>query len=224
MGTIKSKSESEYIISKTDLFTIANSKGMPIRGVNSTQIAAALSDLRLNDTSWDDLRFPVQGINPPGNVSDPDLESATGMQLFSSNSINTLAGVAQMPHKWKEGTTIQPHVHWQKTSSAAGNVLWRLDFEVVANGAVAAMDYGTSIDALTVATGTPDTNTANKCLISGFEPDIDMTDMKISTLILWKLSRIGDDASDTYGGNARLLEFDIHYEIDSFGSNEPFTK
>jgi hypothetical protein len=40
----------------------------------------------------------------------------------------------------------------------------------------------------------------------------------------WKLSRIGGDGTDTYTADARLLEFDIHYEVDSMGSSEELVK
>jgi len=178
---------------------------------------------RLTETVWDDLRFPSQGINPPGAASDPDVESTTGLLLFAAAGTETIAGVAQMPHAWNEGTVIIPHVHWQKTTSAAGNVLWQLDYEVVSNGSVAAMDYGSQLQTATSVNGTPDNDTANEVLISSFS-ETAMTGKKISCLILWKLSRIGGDGTDTYGADARLLEFDIHYEINSLGSEEQFTK
>ncbi len=170
---------------------------------------------------WDDLRFPVQAINPPGGASDPDVEATTGALLFAAAGTELVYGVAQMPHSWAEGTAVYPHVHWQKTTSASGNVLWRFEYEIVNNGATAAMDYGTQSDVTTPVT--PDNDTANEVLISTFG-SVDMTDCNISCLMLWKLSRIGGDASDTYGADARLLEFDIHYRTDSFGSVQEFTK
>lgn len=175
------------------------------------------------DEAWDDLRFPAQGINPPGALSDPDVEATTGLLLFDAGGTELIAGVAQMPHSWDEETAIVPHVHWQKTTSAAGNVLWRFEYEVVDNGAVAAMDYGTVLDTGVVVPGTPDDNTANRVLISSFG-EVDMANHFASVLILWKLSRVGGDALDTYGADARLIEFDIHYRINSFGSQEQFTK
>jgi len=184
---------------------------------------ATLGGLRLSDTSWEDLRFPVQAINPPGQASDPDVETTTGMLLFAAASTELVFGVAQMPHAWKEGTTIIPHVHWSKTTSAGGNVLWQLDYEVVANGAVATLAYGEQLQSVAAVTGTPDGDTANEVLISSFG-DLAMTGKTVSCLIIWKLSRIGGDGTDTYGADARLFELDFHYEIDSFGSNEEYTK
>lgn len=179
--------------------------------------------LRLTDTSWDDLRFPAQGLNLPGAASDPDVETNTGFFLFAAASTETIAGLAQMPHSWKEGTAIVPHIHWQKTTSAAGNVLWRFNYEVVNNGDVALLTYAGETDTSSSVSGTPDNDTANESLISSFG-EHSMTGKVISSLIFFRIHRIGGDASDTYGADARMLEFDLHYEIDSLGSNEPFVK
>jgi hypothetical protein len=177
-----------------------------------------------NDWAWDDLRFPAQGINPPGLGSDPTLDSATGLLLFGSGpGTETIAGVAQMPHDWAEGTELEPHVHWQKTTSATGNVLWKIDYEVVNNGDVALMTYASTLSRDTVVGGTPDNNTANETLITDLGR-ITMKDKRISCLIFWKVARVGGDTLDTYAADARMIEFDIHYQRDSDGSYGRFFK
>lgn len=200
---------------------------VPARGKSSTvdrrDLRYEVGSVFIYDNAWDDLRFPAQAINPPGGVNDADVENTTGLLLFNASNTEVAMGVAQMPHAWKEGTAINPHVHWQKTTSAAGDVLWQLEYEVVNNGDVAAMDYGTSISSATVVAGTPDDDTANRMLITSFG-NVDMTGATLSSLIFWKISRVGGDALDTYGADARLVEFDIHYQIDSFGSQDTFRK
>lgn len=54
--------------------------------------------------------------------------------------------------------------------------------------------------------------------------DLQMPGKNLSSIILWRISRIGGSGSDTYPQDARLLEFDIHYQIDSLGSNEEYEK
>ena len=203
---------------------------MPLRGtsdrLDQRHLRVEVGEVVAYDSQWEDLRFPAQAINPAGQASPPGVETtgvASGLLLFDAAGVEIVAGLAQMPHGWDEGTAISPHVHWQKTTSATGNVLWKLDYEVVANGAVAAMDYGDSLSSATVAEGTPDSNTANQCLITGLGT-IDMTGQKASALIFWRLSRVGSDGSDTYGADARLLELDFHYRVNSFGSQDLFTK
>lgn len=172
---------------------------------------------------WEDLRFPVQAINPPGQVSDPDIESDSGLFLFDASSTELIYGVAQMPHTWVEGTTIYPHIHWQKTTSASGDVLWRFEYEIVDDGDIFLKTYFNLSDVTVTNEHAPDDNTAGRSLVSTFD-GIDMTGYEISTFIYWKLSRVGGDGSDTYGVDARFAEFDIHYQQNSFGAVDQFTK
>ena len=173
---------------------------------------------------WDDLRFPAVAINPPGAASDPAVEAGSGTFLFAATGTELVYLQAQMPHAWAPATIIGPHLHWQKTTSAAGDVVWELAYKWAPINEV--MDAAWTIDTVSsTVPGTPDTDTADKHLISSFGAlAIDTTDKDISDMLLIRLSRLGSDASDTYGADARLLEFDIHYQIDGFGSDAEFIK
>jgi len=48
--------------------------------------------------------------------------------------------------------------------------------------------------------------------------DIVMTDKKGSYIIKWRISRLGNDEADTYSSTTKFLEFDIHYQVNKFGS------
>jgi len=172
---------------------------------------------------WDDLKSPATAINPPGQASDPDVEAASGLLLFDAGGTELVFILQQMPHQWAEGTAIIPHVHWQKTTSAAGDVLWRLRYKHAPIGEVMDAAWSSAIDVTEPVAGTPDTDTADYHMISSFG-ELDMTGYTISHCILYELSRVGGDASDTYGADARLLEFDSHIQVDSQGSIQEFTK
>ena len=174
---------------------------------------------RVLDPTWDDLRFPASGLNPPGPISAPGTDSDTGLLLFEDAKTQVMAGVAQMPHHWQESSEIRPHVHWLQP--AAGNVLWRLEYRLIPayNGEFPAS--WTTIDNTTAVGTYPGTGTFIN--ITNFGA-IDMTGFKISSMVVFKLSRIGGDALDTMTASASLLEFDIHYQIDSFGSRQQFIK
>jgi len=178
--------------------------------------------LNVKNALWDDLQFPAAAINPPGLGSDPGYDTTNGGYLFDANSTELLFFQAQMPHGWREGSSIRPHVHWQKTTSAAGNVYWQLDYKKTPIGSVMDGAFTTLFNTSTVD-GTPDNDTANEHLITALG-DIDMTGNELSDMLVMKLSRIGGNGADTYGADARLLEFDIHYEIDGFGSGREFIK
>jgi len=171
---------------------------------------------------WDDLRFPAAAVNPPGQASDPDRESTTGAWLFAQTGTETLFYWVQLPHGYAEYTEIIPHVHWMKTTSASGDVVWEFGYRKARIGEVMDAAYTTTTASSTV-TGTPDNDTADEHLITSFG-EIGLTDLEISDMLLIRLSRLGSDGSDTYGADARLVEFDIHYRIDQAGSAAQFAK
>ena len=56
--------------------------------------------------------------------------------------------------------------------------------------------------------------------------EIDGTGQGMSSMLLCRLFRdtAGAGGTDDYVGDAGLMEFDFHIEIDSFGSHEEYTK
>lgn len=171
---------------------------------------------------WDDMRAPASAINPPGQASDPDVEAATGLFLFSPTVTELVYVAMQLPHAWCEGTQMVPHVHWTKTSSAAGDVMWQLRYRWANPGGVFT-DWSSALQQASVVAGTPDDDTDWRHLISSFG-EIVIPDGLISMMLLLEISRIGGDAADTYGADARFLEFDTHYQINAPGSVEQFEK
>lgn len=169
---------------------------------------------------WDDLRFPAQGINPAGAVDAPTVDTTLtdypGTLLFSGTADNVIAGVAQLPHAWKAGTALRPHIHWSKPVGSTSAVSWVLYYRILgspgdAHSALVGPVTGT------LMAGTP--GTANQMLITSFNP-IDMTGQKESTCLAWQIRRLGNTDADN--GTARLFEFDIHYQIDKSGTVNEF--
>jgi hypothetical protein len=172
----------------------------------------------LANTFWDDLRFPAAGINPPGAAADPTQDTTDGRLVFSASAENIVAIQAQMPHSWKEGSTISPHIHWSPTSTHTGNVKWQMKYKI-ANVFEAFPAEWTTVTALQAAAGVSDTHQ-----LTDFDGDITMTGKTLSAMILILISRLGADGADTYTGTVKLNEIDIHYEIDGFGSASEYSR
>lgn len=166
---------------------------------------------------WEDLRFPADGISIFGFGSDPSRDTVDGLLEFDPDSTERVFVTAQMPHGWKEGSEISPHVHWSPTDTDTGNVLWRLEYQM-ANIDGTFPGTWTALDILDAGDGT-----ADKHQIAEWAA-IDMAGMEMSCIIKFKISRIGGGPSDTYTADAKMLEFDIHYQIDSAGSRQEYVK
>ena len=173
-------------------------------------------------TVWEDLRFPASSINPPGGIGGAAVDTVDtpfiGTLLFDPASVEICVGQAQMPHGWKEGSYLSPHVHWSPISTSTGSVVWRLSCETANVGEAYNGSYTYISEVASYSDGT-----LNDHILSDFS-DLDMTGKTISNMTLWRISRMATSGSDTYPQDARLLEFDIHYQIDSLGSNAEYLK
>lgn len=170
---------------------------------------------RFTTPAFDDLRSPASGINPVGSTSPATVNTTDGSLTFTTG--NAVTSWFQMPHAWKEGSLIHLHIHWSKSTSAAGTVNWQTKYKVFNIGEVA--PAFTSL-----ATGTeivPNSNTANKHALIEF-PDIAMTGKTLSAMVCVYLERV--TTGDTYGATVNLYEIDLHYEVDAFGSRTEFVK
>lgn len=176
-------------------------------------------------TTWDDLRVSMTNVklaaaNQPTWSLFKDNGAGSGgvyAYSFSASVMNEVFFEVQMPHGWKEGTAISPHLHWAPATTNTGDALWRLEYtKVTINGT---FGNTTIINGLDAGDGT-----AFKHQLNAVFPDIDMTGDLISTVLLCRLFRDAGDGTDTFTGAGFALSFDFHYQQDAFGSDTIATK
>lgn len=177
-----------------------------------------------NATVWDDLRVPLSTVQT-GGILDPDFaqfkDDGAGSEgvfayLFDKTLEEEVFFSVQMPHTWREGTNLKPHVHWCPVDTDTGAVVWGLEYTWSNIGAV----FGnTTIITVTKAAG----GTAYYHYLTAFDP-IDATGKTASSMLVCRAFRKSADENDTYDNDAALLEVDFHYEIDKLGEDvEPGT-
>ena len=175
-----------------------------------------------NNTVWEDLRFPATGINPPGAVADATRSTTTGLLEFSGSADNVIAIVAQMPHNWKEGSAIYPHLHLRFPTSATANTRWKIEYDIASPTGNFTNNSGTLTDGGTITVANP--ANVKKHVLASFAT-ITMTGHTVSAVLIIKITRLANtDAADNDTNACELLEFDIHYEIDSLGSASELVK
>lgn len=168
---------------------------------------------------YEDMRFPAAAIQLNPANTHPALDTTIPGRLYRDGNTDTQIIIAQIPHSWRENTTLLPHVHWQKTTSAAGNVVWQLSYQWSPIGA----DLEDAIVLSAFEPAVSDGNTANRHALTRLG-NIPADGRHISDMLLMKLSRLGTNENDTYAASARLIEFDIHYQLNSPGSRQEFIK
>lgn len=169
----------------------------------------------ISGPSWDDLRAPASSVPIRGQVGDPDADT-DGTLLFSATATESAAIIYQMPHAW-QSTGIRFHIHWSKTTDAAGDVAWEYRHRIFNNNAIppAWSDWLTSDHrSKTVA--------ADQTVLVDAFPELDMAGKRPSCIVNVQIRRNVDAAADTYGADVRFWEADIHYRKWSLGTEQEY--
>jgi len=186
--------------------------------------------LRLTDTVWDDLRVPTTSTRKGGS-KDPDfrkiLDNGDGSQgvfaeLFDASSEEELYFAVQLPHKWKQGSDLDVHVHWSPVSTGSGAVCWAMEYSFA--------EIGDTLPATVIVSG--NVTIPNESLVADrhYLTEIGTIDMSsidsVSSMVICRIYRdaTGGLKTDDYASDAALLEVDFHYQIDSMGSDTEYTK
>lgn len=157
------------------------------------------------EETFDSIRYALDDLNPWGKVgrvtgqfsvltSPPTAESGTGFWLFSFAATNTLHAAFVLPQDMAEASLV---VLWSGVDGNSGNVKWEVKYEVWDIGAI--MSGSLTTETQTVA------NTEAL-------QELSFAAIQANGVVYAELSRLGADAADTYGSNARLIEFGLKYK------------
>lgn len=162
--------------------------------------------------AWEDLRFPAVGINPAGITNAAVNDTTDGLLNFSGTVDNVIVMQAQMPHGWLNNSEISPHLHLLNSGDATGTTRWRLEWKI----ADVMDNFPSDWASETITCVLPNSSSTHRLYTFAH---IDMTGKQDSCMILLKLTRLAQsDAADDYASIVKLIEFDIHYKQEAFGS------
>jgi len=167
---------------------------------------------------WDDLRFPVTAINPPGAATDPDYEFDTVTLDFPDNRDAAIIIAVQLPHVILAGGPLRPHVHWR--DSGGGYPYLELEYKLFGAGdlepaawTVLSNDYG---NGFTYSSGNLHQVTSLGTIETAGVADL------TSALLLTRFWRKPGNPADTLNDDFRLWEFDVHYLSTGLGTEREF--
>lgn len=182
-------------------------------------------------TAWDDLMIPGQSVKVTG-ASPPDFAAGFAgdatLEAYFFDGGNTMEQIffsVQMPHAWKQGSTIYPHVHFAPASTNAGDTAGRVvRFILEYTWANIGETFGaSSVLNLDSASFVPNTSQW-KHLLAVAASGIDAAGKTLSSMLMCRLYRDPADSADTYPQDVAFLQFDVHYEIDALGSEQEYAK
>jgi hypothetical protein len=174
--------------------------------------------------TWDDARVPLSAVRvgatqvPAFSQVANDGAASVGIYafIFPDNDLKQVFFALQLPHSYKLGSTLHPHVHWMPQTTNTGTVNWQLEYSI------ASID-GTIGNTTTVSLKDDGDGTVNKHQLAA-GADITGTGLGLSSMLLGRLFRDGGVGDDDFVGDAALLEFDVHFEQDTVGSRQETIK
>ena len=188
---------------------------------------------------WDDLRIEPTARGTGAN--NPTFEkyfdngsSSRGVYLYSfddavGGSEKEVFFTMQMPHSW-DGGSIDMHVHWiGDVADTTAAPRWGLEYNWKEIGAV----FGNTTIVYTDGKNYTDSGedadvTAKKHYVSKFTALVPGTTADgLSSILIGRLFRDSADAGDTYnatGAKCGLLYIDAHFQINSIGSTDEYSK
>lgn len=208
-----------------------------IKTVNLTAIDAETNDIQitcgsqktveLQNTVWDDLRI-VPGAFQFAGVSDPTLDtwqpdgSGATFRVYKFQTNDEVFFTCQLPHTYKLETDLKAHMHWAPHSrgiTESGNTVnWALDYSWANKNSAFASSSTIAIPG--TCSGTNDLHEKTSSVtITG-------TGKGISSMLICRLYR---NTGDTWVGTTAaqspaILEFDLHFEINTQGSRQELIK
>lgn len=165
------------------------------------------------DTYWIDYTTPLTTGKVGANAK-PDFDYTNIGYLFPQNDPSEiLYMVVQLPHGYKLGSDINPHVHYKR--AGATTPTFKIDYAWFNIG-----DEQPAYQTLTFNQHPITYTSGSKHAIAEATSMLAGDDKKISSLLLIKLYR--DDNVVT--GDVLAWQFDVHIECDSYGSSQEYIK
>lgn len=196
----------------------ATTGGIRVAGATDDSIGiSSTSSLRMygNATVFDDLMMPFSTGTTAG-TGYPQYNTDSLWHHFVIDTTGPTKCIiympVQLPHKWKEGSTIYPHIHYRH-ATAQGTPTFKIKYKWINIGATSgAWNWHT----MSTTTGTTDLThqmVYNAAGISG-------AGKTISSMLLCQIYLTGQTGT----GGIDAYQFDIHIECDALGSNSETSK
>lgn len=172
---------------------------------------------------WDDVNasgaiLTLAAANNPGKVEFKTSGGVdTGITTYGMAVGEKLSGAFELPHKYKDGSTFYPHLHYQIIDAPAGGtdkVKFKLTYSIVRGGAL--------LTAVTSIYAESDVTTQYSFITSEFTA-ITGTGIRMGDQFLFTLERVAA-STDDFAGEALLATVGLHYQIDTLGSKQKATK
>jgi hypothetical protein len=172
-------------------------------------------------SGWRDIIVDVVDVGTTGTTpATYDLINGTGVLRAWRFDVNDeLNFTAEMIHDYQEGTDLHPHIHWMgEASSGTAPIRFAIDIQWRESGDT----WTYSGTGRTTYSGSGTAGTGYISHVMELE-QMTGTSKKIGGILLGRIRRITNGATD-YAGNVFVFQLGVHYQMDSLGSLNEWSK
>ena len=179
-------------------------------------VAARLDHVHAMRTGWDDIMLPIFGTRFTGSDDPVIREIDSGGTVIRATHFPVSGEtffIAELPHNYKEGTDLYPHVHWVGAAASgtepvrfAMDIQWRSGTDLITISGTGEVTYSGS--------GSCATGWAQRYMAL---ETITGTSGKIGQQIMGRFRRLNNGATN-YASACYVQTIGIHFQMDSFGS------
>ena len=210
------------------LFLAVSSTNAQEVKINNNLIVEADGTLRMEGagTIWDDLRVSLDKASSAASLDFlPGASSGPEIWYFRNGAgVEAMSFTVQIPHSWKEGSTIYPHIHWIPKNTATGNVEWNFEYTWANYDPATPQIFPATTTSTVVSTGPFTQSTHIITSLTASNVGLTATGKTVSSILICRIWRDSSHAADTYSNNVGLISIDFHFEMDTFGSRSEYSK
>lgn len=193
-------------------------KGAPLTPTEADSNITTL-ETRTGDGWFDNVSQLFLRDTP--NTADPSpFIGNIALRRFSANEMREAFAEFHIPHTWKAGTMMYPHVHFTVLSNGSGTVRWGFEYAWArTNNSSGFFTYPETTTTLYIEQAVPANSSRVHFLCEAPQGQgIDGTNMEVDGMILARLFRDGGHANDTFESDVFAITVDLHTEIDRYST------
>jgi hypothetical protein len=168
---------------------------------------------------WEDLRAPATAVNPAGIVTAPSYDESNVGYNFNGTQDQRIDIIFQLPHGWKRGSNLRPHIHVRPLTNTNGNIVWHL--KTSWSNSFGQQPDWTNTNTTMILSNAGTNNILREHILS-LGNSVSPSGAKESSCVKYILERLGTATADDYTGAVLLDEFDCHYYHEKSGTDPEY--
>ena len=196
------------------MITLRNTKGSPLTYGELDGNFSHLDDRTKN--GWADIvsEFYTRGGPAAPGVS----QFIGGIYLLEFSDTDTLEAFSNfhIPHTWRLGTMIYPHIHFSVQGNNAGTVRWGVEYTVAQRREANTSNYTFQAPSTLYIDFAIPANSAYSHFVAEAPEGqgIAGTNIDVDSMIMTRVFRQPTNENDTFAGSVWAITADLHIEVD----------